>query len=153
MTELINWDAAVVKVRDLSGFTPLHCACHKKLLRIVKAFEAQLEHEDVREAQTHHTENTPLHIACRNGDSALEIVKYLIGKNANVNAKNKKGETPIHICAIKGFKKLTEELLRGNVDVDDKDVLGYTPIIHAALNSQDLIPLLLPRYTLYYSEP
>ena len=150
---MISWDAAVVKVRDLSGFTPLHCACHKKLLRIVKAFEAQLEHEDVREAQTHHTENTPLHIACRNGDSALEIVKYLIGKNANVNAKNKKGETPIHICAIKGFKKLTEELLRGNVDVDDKDVLGYTPIIHAALNSQDLIPLLLPRYTLYYGEP
>ena len=150
---MISWDAAVVKVRDLSGFTPLHCACHKRLLRTVKTFEAQLEHEDVREVQTHHTENTPLHIACKNGDSALAIVKYLIGKNANVNAKNKKGETPIHICAIKGFKKLTEELLRGKADVDVKDVLGYTPIIHAALNNQDLITLLLPRYTLHCSEP
>ena len=114
----------------------------------MKAFELQLEHEDVREAKTQDSEfNTPLHIACRNGDTALEIVQFLIQKNANVNATNRNGETPIHISASEGFKKLTEELLRGEVDVDVQDVWGCTPLIRAVINKQDMVvSLLLPRY-------
>ena len=147
----MSWDVAVIKARDSIGFTPLHYACQGKQLKTVKAFELQLEHEDVREAKTQDSEfNTPLHIACRNGDTALEIVKFLIQKNANVNATNRNGETPIHISASKGFKKLTEELLSGEVDVDVQDVWGCTPLVRAVISKQDVVvSLLLPRYMLY----
>ena len=83
---------------------------------------------------------------CINGDSSLDIVKYLIEQNANVNATNKNGETPLHISASNGFTKLTQELLRREVNVDVQDTWGRTPLICAAMNKQEpVILLLLPR--------
>ena len=131
------WDAAVVKARDSKGFTPLHCACEKGALIVVKAFKSQLQVEDVRETQTYGTENTPLHIACMNGNSSLDIVRYLIEQNANVNARNINGETPLHISASNGFTKLTQELLKRKVNVDVEDTSGRTPLICAALSNHD----------------
>ena len=139
---LIKWDGAVVKTKDLSGFTPVHYACKKKDLTLVKAFELQLEDEDVIEANTH-AGNTPLHIACMNGDHALDIVQLLIKTNARINATNKNGETAIHISAGKGFKKLTEELLKKGVDLDARDASQRTPLICAALNNHKTVVSLL----------
>lgn len=42
------------------------------------------------------TGNTPLHIAAKFGH--LKIVRYLIEKSANVNAKNLNGDTPLHLA-------------------------------------------------------
>ena len=150
----MTWDVAVIETRDHSGFTPLHCACQRNQLKTVKAFELQLEHEALREAKTHDSEfNTPLHIACRNGDTCLEIVKFLIQKDANVNATNRNGETPIHISASNGFTKLAEELLRAEVDVDVQDVWGCTPLTRAIISNQDMVvSLLLPRYVIVCCE-
>ena len=140
------WDAAVVEARDSKGFTPLHHACEKGVLAVVEAFKSQLEVEDIREIQTSDTENTPLHIACMSGDSSLDIVKYLIEQNANVNATNMNGETPLHVSASNGFTKLTQELLRRKVNVDVQNTWGRTPLICAAMNNQEpVILLLLPR--------
>ena len=146
LTHLIMWDAAVVQARDSKGFTPLHRACEKGALIVVKAFKSQLQVEDVRETQTCDTENTPLHIACMNGDSSLNIVRYLIEQNANVNATNINRETPLHISASNGFTRLTQELLRRKVNVDVEDISGRTPLVCAAMSNQEpLISLLLPR--------
>ena len=142
MAHLIKWDAAVVKTEDFNGFTPLHCACKKMALTLVKAFELQLEDEDVLEAHTH-AGDTPLHIACMNGDRAIDIVELLIKKNARVSATNKNAETPIHISASKGFKKLTEELLKKGVDLDAQDTSHRTPLICAALNNHKAVVSLL----------
>ena len=141
---LIKWDATVVKTRDSTGFTPLHRACQTTVLALVKAFELQLKDKDVLEVQTHHSRNTPLHIACI--FNALEIVKFLIENSANVNASNEKGETPIHISARKGFKKITEELLRREADLDVQDAKKCTPLICAALNNhKSVVSLLLQK--------
>ena len=143
---MVEWDAAVVNMRDSKGFTPLHRACEKGVLAVVEAFESQLEAEDVRETQTCDTENTPLHIACMNGDGSLDIVKYLIEQNANVDATNKNGENPIHISASKGFTHLTQELLRRGANVNTQDIWGHTPLICAAMSNQEpVISLLLPK--------
>ena len=140
------WDAAVVEARDSRGFTPLHYACKKGVLAVVEAFKSQLEVENIREIQTYDTENTPLHIACMHGDSSIDIVKYLIKQNANVNATNMNGETPLHVSARNGFTKLTQELLRRKVNVDVQDTWGRTPLICAAMSNQEpVILLLLPR--------
>lgn len=42
------------------------------------------------------TGNSPLHIAAKFGH--LKIVRYLIEKSANVNAKNLSGDTPLHLA-------------------------------------------------------
>ena len=146
MTHLVNWDAAIVNIKDSKGFTPLHRACEKGVLAVVEAFESQLQVEDVRETQTCDTENTPLHIACMNGDSCVDIVKYLIEHNTKVDATNKNGENPIHISASKGFTQLTEELLRRGANVDNQDIWGRTPLICATMSNQErVISLLLPK--------
>jgi cyclin-dependent kinase inhibitor 2C len=38
--------------------------------------------------------NYTLHIAAQNGH--LPVVDFLLSRNANVNAQNKKGQTPLH---------------------------------------------------------
>ena len=142
---LLNWDPEVVHARDSNGFTPLHLACQNNLLKVVKAFEVQLNLEQVLNGQTQ-DHNTPLHIVCMNGSKSLDIVNFLIKKNANVHATNKNGETPLHISARGGYKQLTNVLLKNGADVDVQDCEGRTPVILAAINDhKPVISLLLPK--------
>ena len=145
MKQLLNLDPKIVHARDCNGFTALHCACQNNLLMTVKAFEEQMDFEEVLEAQTLEN-NTPLHIACMNGDESLDVVNYLIKKNANVYAANKNGETPIHISASRGNEQLTNILLEKGADVDVQDGEGRTPVILAAISDhKPVISLLLPK--------
>ena len=110
MRQLLNGNPEVVHARDPNGFSALHCACQHNMLMTVKAFEEQLDLEEVLEAQTQE-KNTPLLIACMNGDESLDVVNYLIEMKANVRAANKNGETAIHISASRGYVQLTNILL------------------------------------------
>ena len=144
MRQLLNRDSEVLNYKDSNGFTALHCACQNNLLKVVKAFEEQLDLE-VLEAQTLEN-NTPLHIACMNGDESLDVVNYLIEMNANIHATNKIGETPIHISASRGYEQLTNILLEKGADVDVQDGEGRTPVILAAISDHTpVISLLLPK--------
>ena len=145
MKQLLNLDPKIVHAQDCNGFTALHCACQNNLLRTVKAFEEQMDLEEVLEAQTLEN-NTPLHIACTNGDKSLNVVNFLIKKNANVHAANKNGETPIHISARRGYEQLTNVLLDKGADVDVQDGEGRTPVILAAMSDhKPVVSLLLPK--------
>lgn len=145
MKQLLNQDLDLVSATDANGFTPLHSACQNNLLKVVKAFEEQLVLEKVLEAQSREN-NTPLHIACLNGDAALDIVNFLIKKNANIHAANKNGETPIHISASGGHKQLTDILLEKGADVNVLDAEGRTPVVLAVIGDHEpVVSLLLPK--------
>ena len=145
MRQLLNGDPDVVHARDPNGFTALHCACQNNLLMTVKAFEEQLKLEEVLEAQTQEN-NTPLHIACMNGDKSLNVVNFLIEMKANVHAANKNGETALHISASRGYVQLTSILLEKGADVDTQDAKGRAPVILAAMRDhKPVISLLLPK--------
>lgn len=63
--------------------------------------------------------NTPLHVACYNGQDV--VVNELIDSGANVNQKNEKGFTPLHFAAASTHGALCLELLVGNgADVNMK---------------------------------
>ena len=76
-------------------------------------------------------DSSPLHMATKAG--FIELVKTLITKGSDVNAKNKKGETAIHIALDYNkpeYKKIIKTILKEgkNVDLNIKDDLGMSPI-------------------------
>lgn len=74
--------------------------------------------------------NTPLHVACYNGQDV--VVNELIDSGANVNQMNEKGFTPLHFAAASTHGALCLELLVCNgADVNMK--VGESKVIHLLL--------------------
>ncbi len=63
--------------------------------------------------------------------SSQDIVQKLISKNADVNAKNFHGETPLYYCASRQNLNIMQLLIKENADVNAKNSNGDAPI-HAA---------------------
>lgn len=69
--------------------------------------------------------NTPLHVACYNGQDV--VVNELIECGANVNQVNEKGFAPLHFTAASRHGALCLELLVGNgadVNIKVEPLLG-----------------------------
>ncbi len=73
---------------------------------------------------------TQLHMAARcRDDTCAEIVKKLLSKGADVNAKDpRQGDTPLHIAARRGSRKAAELLVGAGANVNAKDKDGHTPL-------------------------
>ena len=67
---------------------------------------------------------TPLHIACNNGQ--VSIVSYLLSKEADPNEVDKGGNTSLHIAAKVGFKTVVQALLAGGAK-SSTNRAGKTP--------------------------
>ena len=102
-----------------------------------------LKYKTVNNSLTHNTEkNTMLHIAAKtNFDN---IIQFLIKLNANTNAENKKGETPI-FNAVKHNKINTIESITqiNNLSINHKNKNGQTPIFKAIEQGNSSILLYL----------
>ncbi len=118
--------------------TPLYYAIEGEHLDVVKLL---LEYEDVNRGFSW---GTYLHLASRLGNA--EIVKSLIEKGANVNARNNLGKTPLHYaiesCDVETTKVLLENRAKPNVF----DNNGKAPIHYVAeLGNMELMELLIER--------
>ena len=69
--------------------------------------------------------DTLLHEAAFAGSK--EIVEYLISKGANLNIKNRQGETPLHKAAQFGRIEILKVLLHAGANYLEKDRFGQTP--------------------------
>jgi ankyrin repeat protein len=72
--------------------------------------------------------------AISEGDQAE--VERLISLGADVNARSKTNDTPLHWAASNGLTKIAEILTSRGADVNVKGELGYTPLHAAVISGQ-----------------
>lgn len=98
--------------------------------------------------------NTPLHTATRSG--SIDVVQLLLESNADSNATNHRGSTPIHICSFladlatqddscpDNYYKICFLLIKFGAIVDVADSNGYTPLhIASQRGANHIVTLLL----------
>jgi ankyrin repeat protein len=76
----------------------------------------------------------------------IEKVKALLSNGADVNARDKMGDTPLHVAANFNARDVAELLLAKGADVNARGDLGVTPLHLAAIaNSKAVAELLLTK--------
>jgi hypothetical protein len=80
-------------------------------------------------------------------DVCLKCIQLLLDSGANVNMRQQNGMTPLMIACKKESKKIVEELIKRNADINTQDVMGWTPLIwsihHSKHGEMEIILLLL----------
>jgi ankyrin repeat protein len=72
------------------------------------------------------------------------VINILLEKKADINAKNKVGDTPIHIATRKGNKEIVSVLLEQKADINAKNKVGDTPIhIATRKGNKEIVSVLL----------
>lgn len=84
---------------------------------------------------------TDLIIASYYGHPA--VVKLLVEKGADIEAKDRDGQTPLSWAAVAGHRTVVELLVEKGADIKVKNNFGQTPFSRAAENGQEAIVELL----------
>ncbi|PYH42265.1 ankyrin repeat domain-containing protein [Aspergillus saccharolyticus JOP 1030-1] len=137
--ELLQQNAEV-NCTDVHGCTPLALAAKQGFYKIVKKLSA---HRDINIDTKDLNERTPLSLAA--GSGRLQIVQYLIQQQADINSKDREGQTPL-AWAIRQSKDSTvvEELLNNKtIDLEHQDVNDDSPLFLAAKSNNSLMHILM----------
>ena len=138
IVELLLAADADLKIADLIGITPLHCAAMRSQPEFIQLLLAKVADVSV---QTR-TGETPLHWAVPFGSPAT--VRLLLEKGAKVRKSNRFGITPILLAASSGNLEIARLLLEHGAFADDISKDGETPLHTAAwLQDREMVTLLL----------
>ena len=75
-----------------------------------------------------------------------KMVKFLIDKGANVNARDKSKKTPLYSAIEKKYNEIAKYLIKKGADINAKNADGYTPSITAAgSNNEELLKELIAK--------
>ncbi|XP_055848375.1 alpha-latrotoxin-Lhe1a-like [Episyrphus balteatus] len=119
------------------GKTTLHYACLKGYYNMV-----QLLFENNAKMFADESGALPIHLSAYSGD--VDILKVLIGKGADVNAKTKDGWTAVHFATHEVQIEFLEYLLNNGANIDAKEENGSTALhIAAKSDYHDFVELLL----------
>jgi ankyrin repeat protein len=87
--------------------------------------------------------NGPLHLAISGGE---EVLKFLLTKNLDKEAKNQLGQTPLHCAILQGKSEMLKMLMASGADVEAVDVEQKRPVHYAAMvGDAAMLKLLLPQ--------
>lgn len=119
---------------DILGRTPLHLACSKGHLSIVKrlveeALKSRSSEGFIRFIlnDRDNGDHTPLHYACESGSS--DIVQYLLEQGAIVNRSTlHTRETPLHIAVRKQSLSIVQKLCEHTASLYLTDKDGHTAL-------------------------
>ncbi|XP_026468906.1 26S proteasome non-ATPase regulatory subunit 10-like [Ctenocephalides felis] len=94
IVDMLLQNGADVNITDNQGATPLHRAASQGKTAIVRLL---LANTSIKLDLTDISGNTPLHLACE--EDRQEEAKLLVLKGANLELKNKEGQTPLDLSS------------------------------------------------------
>jgi len=106
---------------DNSGVTPFHLALQQR----GDVLNALITPATAR--QTDSAGNTMLHVAMQNGVDTVTVGRIL-DSSSNVNARNRDGDTPLHIAARLNRREAGEYILARGADVFSANSAGDSPL-------------------------
>jgi serine/threonine-protein phosphatase 6 regulatory ankyrin repeat subunit B len=133
--------------------TPLHLAAEAgqdEIVAMLLAFDAtkqttesdstEMNNDQKRTTKlnlnaTNEEENTPLHLACKEGhDEVVDVMLKRVGELA-LDAINIRGNTPLHLAAINGHVDIVNKLLKleGEVDLNGRNKKEQTALHFATI--------------------
>lgn len=140
--ELVEEKPNLVNSYSPDGFMPLGLAAffgHGAIVQFLLRRKAEVNlpsKNDLRLA--------PLHSAVANGDIA--IVKLLLGRGADVNARQAGGYTPLHEAALQGRAEMVKLFLYKEADTAAESDEGKTALDLASERGQKEVAELLRRH-------
>ena len=115
-------NGADVYAEDMEGNTPLTKALDSENADMLKTL---IDRDNV--ASTDSSGNTALHIAIRR-DAPIEYIRYLIDVGADVNARNKNGDSSLFITVQKNRRDAGDLLLEKNADIFATNTQNNSPL-------------------------
>ena len=86
-------------------------------------------------------------------NTAEECGEYMIKLGCDINLRNKADLSPLMLSAKKGNKKIFELLINKGANINDKNILGETPLSLAQANHhEELAMLILQRSKLKFNK-
>ena len=116
LIKLYNPSKELINGITKEGYTPLHLACIKGHINIIKTL---LFLKDIDVNINSEKEGTPLHIACEKNN--MQIVSILVSYKADLNIKNSKKKLAIELTTDENIKKILQKAMQFNKD-DDKNI-------------------------------
>lgn len=129
---------ADVNTKAKDGRSPLHCACFKGYYNVVQVlfeYNAKMFADE--------TGALPMHLGAYSGN--VDILKMLINKGADVNAKTNDGWTAVHFATHEVQTEFLEYLLNNGAKIDEKEAEHGSTALHIAAKNDylDFVELLL----------
>ncbi|XRM44278.1 hypothetical protein ABZX51_007425 [Aspergillus tubingensis] len=126
---------AEVNCADVHCHTPLAWAVRQGSDEIVKRLSAE---RDINLDTKDINERTPLSLAAEYGRS--QIVRYLIQQQADINSKDREGQTPLAWAIRQSQDSTVVELLRNEtIDLEHHDVNDDSPLFLAAKTNNSFL--------------
>jgi len=120
---------ADINTRDNSGMTPI---LHAALFGDLETAKFLIDHgADINVASRQYGRSTALLLALTfNSDNAM--ARLLVESGAKLNQKDSRGNTELHVAAMRGFGSLVQPLVAHGADVDAVNEDNRTPLYYAA---------------------
>ncbi|XP_046581763.1 uncharacterized protein LOC124289201 [Haliotis rubra] len=128
LIDLLITNGANINTKDSRGSTYLHSACWRRNVNAcAKLLELGMDVDVLDSGNI-----TPLMGLARNEEDCTEVAKFLVERGANIDVRDKDGNTMLHVSAKSdGHPAFAKYLLEKGVDVNVRGAYNHTPVMSA----------------------
>lgn len=124
---------ADLNASDSHGWTSLHHAAHRDFLAAADLLISKGALLEARTSKIQHTYATPLHVSTYRKDNSGGCTKLLLKAGADMEARNRDGETALILAASNGAVNALNELIASGANIEAMtDTWNYRRALHAA---------------------